>query len=78
MGGYADQDKLKVEHERWLTSLGVLLTPKPFMLDGQPIVPATIGTDHPQHAVAVWGEVISMIDPKNGGASIVLRYAQPT
>jgi len=43
-GGYADQDKLKVEHDRWLAHLGVTV-------------------------------VVSLIDPRNGGASIVVRYS---
>jgi len=73
--GYAEQDKLKSAHDQWLASMGVVLKPMPFVLDGKPIMPASIGADHPRHAVAAWGEVISMIDPKNGGASVVVRYA---
>lgn len=72
--GMAEQNKLKAEHERWLASLGIALVPLPFMLDGQPVMPATVGAEHPRHAVMPWGEVVSMIDPKNGGASVIIRY----
>lgn len=75
-GGYGEQDKLKAAHEQWLESMGVVLKPMPFVLDGKPILPASIEPGHLQHSVAAWGEVVSMIDPKNGGASVVVRYTQ--
>jgi hypothetical protein len=72
--GLAEQDKLKAEHQRWLASLDIALAPLPFMLDGQPIMPATMDESHPRHAVTEWGEVVSLRDPKNGSASIIIRY----
>jgi hypothetical protein len=72
--GLAEQELLKAEHERWLESLGVALDPMPLVVDGVPIVPADTGPAYPRYAAREWGELISLIDSKNGGASILLRY----
>lgn len=75
--GLADQAGLKQEHERWLAAQGLALEPMPYILDGVQIMPAAHGPEHPRHVVTAWGEVVSLIDPKNGGASVVIRYAHP-
>ena len=73
--GVADQNLLKAEHERWLAEIGLMLAPLPFVLDGRVVQPASVGDEHPRHCVQPWGEVVSLIDPKNGGASVTVRYA---
>jgi len=74
---FSDEPRLKREHEAWLLSLtGLEPELVPLLLDGRPLLPATPGPDHPRRVARAWGEAVSLLDAKSGGASIAVRYAR--
>lgn len=75
---YSDEPRLKRDHEAWLRSLtGREPELLPVVLDGRPLLPAAPGPDYPRRVAGPWGEAVSLLDARNGGASIVVRYARP-